>query len=110
MALSSFLIHNGFFKIRYKLFSLCLSVEVLLPWDLWGVELWEDWINDKVQDELEWKLGPLVQSKWKSDWVEAGSSGHHNVNIEVQSLVSDEKLLKVYKNSKKSRILSEEVP
>jgi len=33
-----------------------ISVEVLVPWQLGSVELWEEWVYDDIQDKLERQL------------------------------------------------------
>ena len=70
-----------------------LSVEVLVPWNLWGVELWEQWIHEDVEDELEWQLTDEVECKWQANWVHQERGGHHHIVVEGKSLVANEKLL-----------------
>jgi len=53
------------------------SVEVLVPWNLWSIELWEERIHEDVKDELEWQLTQEVESKWQGYWVEQKNGGHH---------------------------------
>ena len=65
------------------------SVEVLVPWQLRGVELWPDGIDEEVQHELEGKLGVPERCKWKGDWVERHYDGHHDVDVKGQSFISN---------------------
>lgn len=72
------------------------SVEVLVPWDLWRVELWEDRVDDDIQHELVRNLRPEVRRPWQSDGVEHQNNGHHKVVIKSKSLVANEQLLEVH--------------
>ena len=75
-----------------------VSVEVLVPWDLRSVELWEEWIDEDIQNELGWQLSPEVQAEWKGDWVEAKGNGHHSVSVKGQSLITNNELIQVDKH------------
>lgn len=85
--------------------SSLVIVEVLVPWKLWGVELWPDWVYDQIEDGLEWNLRVPEHSKWQGNWVERHHSGHHDVGVEGQPLISNKDLLEVDQGSEPSVIL-----
>ena len=85
-------------QLENSLSMLAVSVEVLVPWDLWSIELWEEWIHEDVEHELEWQLTDEVECKWQAHWVHEESGRHHNVIVKSKSLVSNEKLLKIYED------------
>lgn len=58
-----------------------------------------EWIDDEVQDHLEWQLRKIVETKWQRDWVEHLECAHHEVIVERKSLISNEELLQVHKSS-----------
>lgn len=85
-------------QLENSLSMLAVSVEVLVPWDLWSIELWEEWIHEDVEHELEWQLTDEVECEWQANWVQQECSRHHKVIVKSKSLVSNEKLLKVYED------------
>lgn len=79
----------------FKLAPIFSSVEVLVPWKLWGVELWPDWVYDHIEDGLEWKLRIPEEGEWQGNWVEGHHCGHHDVGVEGQPLISNKDLFEV---------------